>query len=461
MLTNDSLMSKLRFKRIASQFTQISTKAKSDFVYTGAAQGMGLAASFFTALVITNRLGIDQLGAYALIISIATFMGALADVGIGQTATRYASVSHANSEPAKCNEVLAWSINVRILLAILSAAVGLYISELLGSYVWTGGASSEFISYSFILGALTIVQQASNSYFHTHHNFRLLSLLTFLNSGLILAGILILDWFGLLSLKLIFYTNMLASLVVFSVVSIKTPWKAIYNINSRKLLPSFNLVFKVSEKSQGPMDSTYGIKPQSFAIYLLASSLIVTIFTRLDIWMIGAMLSETDVGIYKLASYFAIPLALAVGALNTTLWPRASKLTTQAAINAFIRKTIRISSLLAIPSSIYILSMYWLPQLIFPIHSASITALAMALSSRYILAILITPAAVVGYSLGMSRTYVLVNTLQLGCIFTINNAFIDSVGLYAPAIALILSELIAIFIIWPALKKRVRTLITV
>jgi len=445
-------------ERLTLALAQVSNKARADFVYTGAAQGVGLATSFFTALLITNYLGLEQLGAYALILSISTFVAALAEVGVGQTATRYASVAHANSDTTKCNEVLAWSINVRIFFAIASTVGGAYSAGWLGTHVWSGGASSEFIAHAFVLGAFTILQQCANAYYYTHHNFRILSFLTFLNSALILGGALVLAWFDLLSLESVVYMSMAATLVTFFVVILITPWRAIYAVDESQRWLRFGFRFQVSEESSGPVDGAYGIKPQNFAFYLLVSSLIVTIFTRLDIWMISALLSETEVGIYKLASYFAIPLALVVGALNTTLWPRASKLINQAMISGFIRKTLWVSLLLMLPMSSYVLSLNWLPKVIFPNHAAAVTSLAIALCIRYILAILITPAAVVGYALGMSRVYVLVNSLQLAVIFTMNSALISHYGLYAPAMALIASEMISISIIWPLLRKRVRSL---
>lgn len=453
-------VTRLISERISVYIAQISSKARSDFIYTGAAQGAGLVTSFFTALLITKRLGIDQLGAYALIISISSFVATLAEVGIGQTATRYASIAHANSELIKCNEVLVWSVNVRIIFAVASIVAGIYLSESLTTLFWKDGKSSEFIFHAFVLGAITILLQCANSYFQTHHNFRFLSLIILLNSALILGGALMLTWLGILSLESIIYMNMAAALVTLLAIILNTPWRNIYDVDECQRRSRFTLSFPISKKSSGPVDDAYGIKPQNFAVYLLASSLIVTIFTRLDVWMISALLSESEVGVYKLASYFAIPLALVVGALNTTLWPRASKLITQVLIRRFIRRTVQISLLLMLPMGFYIISLNWLTNFIFPTQATLINGLSIALSIRYLLAALITPVAVVGYTLGMSRVYVFVNSLQLAVVFVIVSIFINDIGLYAPAIALIVSELISIFIIWPLLRKRVRGLAT-
>lgn len=446
-------------ERISLYLARVTSKASFDFFYTGAAQGVGLATSFLTALLITNDLGLDQLGAYALILSISSFVSALADVGIGQTATRYASVAHANSELTKCNEVLAWSVNARILLAFASIIAAIFLSGWLGTHVWSGGISSEFIADAFILGAFTIMQQCANAYFYTYHQFKFLSLLSCLNSSLILGGVLISAWLDIMSLELIVNMSIAAALTTLLVVILKTPWGVIYAPDGTYGFRRFEIRFNFSAGSRGPLDDKYGIKPTNFAAYLIASSLIVTVFTRLDIWMLGAMLTETEVGVYKLASYFAIPLAVVVGALNTTLWPRAAKLITKAIISTFMQKTIKISLIIIAPMIFYMLSIKWLTYIIFPTHAAAISGLAIALCFRYVLAALITPAAVVGYSFGMSRVYVFVNFLQLLAVFMINDALINTIGLFAPAIGLIFSELISIAVIFPLLRRRVKSLV--
>ncbi len=300
---------------IASALALISAKAGSDYIYTAAAQGVGLATSFLTALIITNRLGLEQLGAYTLIVSIATFIAALAEVGIGQTATRYASIAAANLDPAKCNEVVAWSINVRIVFA-LASLLGLLFADWLGTRVWGSGASSQFIAHAFVLGAVTTLQQSVNAYWYTHHDFRFISLTMLVNSGLILGSVLVFDSLGLLSLKTLVLLSIAASLATFALVCVAAPWRRIYNLGEQRGLTCLSLRLRTSETASAPADAAYGIRPQTFALYLLASSLIVTVFTRLDVWMIGALLTEADLGIYKLASYFALPLSLAVGALN-------------------------------------------------------------------------------------------------------------------------------------------------
>lgn len=452
-------MKRLLSNKLAPILALVSAKASSDFAYTSAAQGVGLATSFITALLVTNRLGVDNLGAYALVVSIATFISTLAEVGVGQTATRYASVATAKSETNQCNAVLAWSINIRVVFAVASILTGLLFADWLGTHVWGEGKSKELLLHAFVLGAATILQQCANAYFQTHQKFRFISMTTFFNSTLILVGALLLDNLGLFNLVSLIIISIAAALLTFSLVMINTPWREIYNTSQpRRLFFYFSIKLNTIQATAQTVDFAYGIKPRTFAIYLLSSSLIVTLFTRLDIWMIGALMTEGDVGIYKLASYFAIPLAMAVGSLNTILWPRASKLLTEEDIRNFLHRTVRVSLLLMLPVAVYGAALQWLPALIFPANATVIQGLALTLCARYVLAMLITPVAVVGYAIGMSRIYVIVNTLQLISIFLINYYFMDSLGLYAPALSLIVSELISVAIIWPVMRSRVRTL---
>lgn len=443
----------------SSLIALLSAKASSDFVYTNASQVISLGVSFVTSVIVADRLGLNQLGVYVLILSIASFISTLADVGVGQTAIRYASVALAKSETSKCSEVLAWSINVRITFAVASMVSGVFFANWLGSHLWEQGIFKDFLLQAFVLGSVITLQQCANAYFHTHQNFRFLSLTVFINSALILSGILAMAYLDFFSLKILIFVSIFSSLATFALVVIKTPWREIYKYNDQsRLFHSLSLKLQVLEKASGPADARYAVRPQTFVTYLLASSLLVTIFTRLDVWMIGAMLTEADVGVYKLASYFAIPLALAVGSLNTILWPRASRLASEVSIRNFVKKTVQVSMLLMLPAFIYMFLLLWLPTLVFPRYANIISGLAIALCFRYVIAMLITPAAVVGYTIGMSRIYVLVNFLQLIIIIAINFYFIDRLGMYAPALSLIASELISVLIIWPLMFMRVRNL---
>ena len=74
------------------------------------------ATGFLSSILIARGLGPAGMGQYALILSLTDTVTSLSDLGIGQTALRYASLSASQGDSKGQMAVLRWAARLRLLL---------------------------------------------------------------------------------------------------------------------------------------------------------------------------------------------------------------------------------------------------------------------------------------------------------------------------------------------------------
>jgi len=173
------------------------------------------------------------------------------------------------------------------------------------------------------------------------------------------------------------------------------------------------------------------------------------------LWMMGVLLDQREIGIYSAALRFTLPLTIILNAVNIAFWPRISTLTALGDKVNILRKSLRLSLLLAIGSLFYaIVAPLFAPWLLGTQYTDSVL-LGQVLCIRYCLAILIFPAGVVGYSFGLVRVYWLLNLAQLIAVVIINILLLPVYGPIGSAIALIVPEIMSIGIVGVIIWKKI------
>ena len=92
-----------------------SLKAIEDVIVSAFPGMAGLLTGAITAALIARGLGPFGMGQYALVISISSFTGGLSDMGIGQTAIRYASRAASQGDVEGQFAILRWTFRLRML----------------------------------------------------------------------------------------------------------------------------------------------------------------------------------------------------------------------------------------------------------------------------------------------------------------------------------------------------------
>jgi O-antigen/teichoic acid export membrane protein len=181
---------------------------------------------------------------------------------------------------------------------------------------------------------------------------------------------------------------------------------------------------------------------KQFTIYMMISSIAVSITMQLDVWMMGVNLDNAQLGIYNASLKFALPLTVVLGAVNTVLWPRVSGVFDKQKIKSLLKKMTIVSIGLFICAVCYSLIMPFLIPFVFGTRYSSGIFIGQLLCFRYCISLLFIPISVIGYSLGMVKHYWWINIVQLVVVVTVNIILLPRIGAVGAAVALICNEVV-------------------
>jgi len=173
---------------------------------------------------------------------------------------------------------------------------------------------------------------------------------------------------------------------------------------------------------------------------MLLSSVIVMLILRADVWLMGVFLDQSQIGVYSAAIRFTLPLTIVLGAINTALWPRASTSIRVQDTLALLRKTFRLTLLVAMVGLPYAIGAPLLAPWLFGSRYAGSVLLGQLLCLRYLFSMFTCPIGIVGYNFGLVRVYWLVNLLQLIAVVVINVLLLPIYGPIGSAVALFTND---------------------
>jgi O-antigen/teichoic acid export membrane protein len=185
-------------------------------------------------------------------------------------------------------------------------------------------------------------------------------------------------------------------------------------------------------------------RPGAFAAHLFSSSLLVMITLRLDYILLGIYRPASDVGIYSIGVQLALPLTFLTGAVNSSLFPRVSAARSGEALRRLAIQAIKMSGIACLAAIAYSVIVPQLAPAILGERYRSSVLLGHILCFRGCLSLLACPLAVVGYGLGLARSYILVNLSQLLVVAMIDWFYLPQFGAIVPALALIANDLIGL-----------------
>ena len=390
-------------------------------------QIVGVFTGFFGSVLIARGLGPVGLGQYALVMSLAGIAGSLSDMGLGQTAIRYASQAANAGHEAGFFAVLRWAFRVRILLVILVTGILSAVSPLLARHVWHDEALTIYLRLGLLGGVFAAICSIPNLYFQSLKRFGISAVIISAQRLLVFLGILLLAWTGMWSLFRVLGMQIAGQAMAALLFLGSTPFVALV---SRSDFSGLGRRWLAPPEMQHPQD---GAQPQGFALPMMLSTLIVLVTLQADVWAMGYFLSRKELGLYSAATRFTFPLTMLLGAINTALWPRASAAPDTAAARRLLLRTFRLAAAAAAVVVLYAgIAPLLAPLLFGSAYSASV-APAQVLCLGYAVAILSCPIGVVGYSFGMVRVYWIINLVQLAVVAVTLTMLLPRLGVYGAA----------------------------
>ena len=415
---------------------------------------------FLTSVFIARGLGPKGMGSYALILSVSGLASALSDLGIGQTAIRFASQAVAQNNLSLQFSILRWAFRVRMVMVFLVSIAILTISSLITVKFWKAPELTFLLRVSLLIGVVSAVSAIPTIYFQSLKRFKMNSAVLVFQTLISFLGIVLLATYKIWTLEMVLGVNIISVSVSAIVFIILVPKDSFYaNVDFFKAKGSLlEKLFKPPPYHQEIKSSLDSTNVSTFTFYMMISSFLVTLSMRADIWLMGYYLDKSQIGLYSVATRYTLPLVVILGALNTTLWPRVSALTSLARTKEIIKKTFQISILIAGFSVIYSILIPLTMPYVFGSKYNDGVLIGQLLCLRYSISILICPLGVVAYSLGFVKIFWWINLIQLLIIVVGNTILLKSMGILAAGLSLLLMELFGAVSMMTILWKKYRIL---
>lgn len=425
-----------------------SRKGFIDVAYSMVPQVARAIAGFAITIMIARGLGPTGLGQYALAYSFSDLVFSLSDLGIGQTAIRYASRAFILEDTDEQFAILRWAFRIRLILVFFIVFLLFLLAPFIANQIWHLSTLTGLIRLSLFAGVFGALAGVPTIYFQSQKRFDMVAKILLLQTIISMSGFLFLAIINQWSVSLVIILNLVATGVGAIIFLFSIPKKAYFTIADIKHITKARILTAL----RGPLndnviDNTLDHNsPNSFATYMLLASILIMAIMRVDVWLMGVFLTKDQIGVYTVAARFTIPLIMVLSATNTALWPRVSNLVNYQAILILLNKIFRLCALLACFCFLYSIFFPLLTPLLLGSKYNSSIFLGQLLCMRYTLAILFIPVALIGYSFGLVKIYFWMNLLQLIVVVTINIFLLPIYGPIGSAIALIVNEMIGLTI---------------
>ena len=426
-----------------------SRKGIEDVIVSMIPQSVSAVTGFVASVLIARGLGPKGMGNYALILSVSGLAAALSDLGIGQTAIRFASQAAERKDTTNQLAILRWAFRLRMLFVFLTSLIAFAFTPFVADKLWHEISLTPLVRLSLLTGIFTAIAAIPTIYFQSLKRFRMNAVVAVAQTLVSFIGIIIIAFLNKWSLELVIVVSVVATglgAITFIMLVPKASFIALQDFRQpfTKLLKCLWCAPKHNPNDTTSLDTTGANK---FAFFMLVSSVMVTIAMRADVWLMGYYLDKSQIGLYSVASRFTLPLVIVLGALNTALWPRASALTSFKKTTEMIGKTFRLSILVAIIALLYSILAPLATSYIFGSSYTEGILIGQILCLRYCISILTCPVGVIGYSFGLVRVYWWINILQLISVIVVNVYLLPQIGAMGSALALIANEIVGFVLV--------------
>ncbi|MFC2108306.1 oligosaccharide flippase family protein [Candidatus Bipolaricaulota bacterium] len=439
---------------------QGSRQGIKDSIVSAIPQLVGVFTGIFSSALIARGLGPTGMGQYALVMSLAGVASILSDLGIGETAIRYASRAVASRDIPMQMTVLRWALRWRLsLVFLLTTAFFLLVPYI--AKLWHSETLIPYMRLALLGGIFAALATIPTIYFQSIKRFTTNALVASVQKIISFAGILLLSIFSLWSLPNLILTNLFALAIGAFIFLIIVPKATLWPQDVMRKLKGLNLRLligspKMKEDGGNGLDSS---SPAAFWWFHMFATIISMLSMQMGIWLMAYFLGDKgQIGLYSVATRFTLPMTIVLGAVNTVLWPRASGLTERSQLSGLLKRSAILSVLLASVMTIYALTAPLLASFVFGSDFENSRLLGQVLCLRYCFAMLICPVAIVGYSLGLVRIMWIVKLMQLVVIVIFNVTLLQTIGPLASALALLASEVAGSCLLGMIILRRVHNL---
>ena len=431
-----------------------SKRGVKDVLLAIAPHAIQLVTGLVASILIARGLGAAGMGEYTLAMTIAGLTISLSDLGIGQTAIRYASRALSSSDEKGFLSVLRWAFRWRLLLVFALAIILLGLSRWIAEEFWHLERLTFLVRLGIASGIIGSLASIPSAYFQSRKEFERNSTVLITQTIISFSGIVLLALLSYWSVQAVLLVGIIGGGIGTGIFMASVPSSSLFSKDDARQGGFLSMLRSPSiGKSKDVVDT---IEPEAFALYFLASTILAIIILRVDVTLMGYFLPQEEIGQYAVATRFALPLAMILASINTALWPRASSAATLEAKKALLKKTLTMTGALSIPVIGYSIVVPLLAPYLFGMAYEKSTFIGQLLCARFVLAMFASPMGAIGYSFGLVRFFWIINLIQLVCVILLNILLLPRIGAVGGAVALILNELVSLvmvgYMVWRKLK---------
>ncbi|RIL07166.1 MAG: hypothetical protein DCC71_04115 [Proteobacteria bacterium] len=315
-----------------------------------AGNGVYIALGFACNVVVANGLGPAAYGTLAIAMAVMLVLQELAGSGLDLAMVRLAA-QHAATDPARAQRIFRAGLYVK--LAVSAAVMAL--AWLCAGPVARGAFGDPELAGPLRWAAVGVLGGALHGWvlarFQADEHFRHYALFRSVNNALKLAALGGLWLAGALTLDAVLAVSVGVFFVAYGV----------------------GLPFLPRAQDAAPPGALAGAGRDvlRFGRWIVASHLLFALYSRVDLLMIGRLLTPEDAAFYAVAWNFSFPIDLCTYAVILAMLPRVARLTTRA---EYVAETRRIFALCA-AIAVALLPLFFLAEpsirLLFPGYAAS------------------------------------------------------------------------------------------
>lgn len=395
----------------------------------GAPQGASAIFGLLGSMLLARGLTPSEFGVYNLLIGFVMLICSFTDVGINNTAIRYASKYYSLQNTKQFLSILHWAMRWRTFLAIVFSGFVL----LWGNYIFRNFWNYDVGQIELGCVVLSILCSALSSvpiiYFQTTQEFVKYGIFQSLQYVLVFIGIFFCYQLQFLDASL-YFVGYGFSWLVFLFISLfvgnKDIWLGFLSGLSLKFPDLYD-------------DGDFG---QVFAFKMMLINVVSIVTTRLDVFLIASYLSVKDLGNYSVALKVAMPITMLLAVLETIFWPKFSSLTSRHDVLAYMKRIYKIFVVVLIFLVVYsFLAPYFISG-VFGEQYKGLYWLGVLVCLRWVISVAFKPIDFAGYSFKSINVNIFVNIINF---FVITFVSVFALGRLGPMASVLASMVMATF----------------
>ncbi len=402
-------------------------------------KAFGLLANVASSILIVRGLSVEDVGAYTLVFGYYMLMLALSDLGINQTVLRYAA--KAATQAHEHTQLLNWGVRLKF-LSLCSFGLLFFLLAPLVAQVWGSASISPLMQLALLTGFANSMLAMPIVHFQSKQTFKQAGILIALQSLFNLSPLLYLQFSGAWSLTAVVISGVVSSFLTLVVGLMMMPIKTYWDVDTLKACIAEPKSFVLAPVKQEFNSEMEFLSPTRYLLFIMPAGLLFALASRVDVWLMGYFLTKAEIGVYGMAQRAALPLVAVSESVDGALSPVASAIKERERVASFLNSSLKTMLGIMAMGLLYAIVVPQLVPMLFGEAYQSGVWVTSLLCLRIVVGIASSPFTWLAYNFDYAKAQWLVRIVQLGVMIALNLILLSYWGIFAPATAWIVFELI-------------------